>query len=368
VEDPPGGVFDRDENGELTGVCREEAHFLFVTGMGKEGSFVPPYSLEEMKQAIVRSCREYNSMGITSVGDALVGPEEIEAYQAAYHEGVLNARVYMIVLDTNLEKLKQVKVKTGFGNDMLKIGGIKSFVDGAIAGHTAWLSRPYEDKPDYYGIPTKTPEEINQIVWDAHTAGFQLEVHANGDKAIEMLLDAYEKAQKEFPRTDPRHRIAHCTVITPEIIRRIKALGVVVLPFSTYVYEHGEKMSGYGDRISMMFAHRTFLDEGIPVGGSSDNPCATQDPLIAIQSMVTRKSSTGLELGPEQKVSVDEALYIYTRGSAYATFEEEIKGSIEAGKCADFVVLSDDPGEVEPETIKDIQVEQTFVGGRQVYP
>ena len=364
---PEGGCFDRDAKGELTGVCREEADFIFLPGIGGEDSVIPPLTREQELTALELACRQYNSLGITSVGDALVTPSEIDIYQSALTSGSLTVRVYMMVLDSHLKQLKQLRLRTGFGSDWLKLGSIKSFVDGAIAGRTAWLSEPYEGRPDDFGIPTKTPEEIGQIVMEAHRAGFQLAVHANGDRAIQMVLDAYEKALREQPRPDHRHRIAHCTVVTPEILERIRSLGVVVLPFSTYIYEHGEKMGEYGKRISMMFAHRSFLDHGIPVGGSSDNPCATQDPLLAIRTMVTRLSAGGEVLGPEQRVRPREAIRIYTMGSAYAAFEESSKGSIEPGKLADFVILSGDPTEVPPEEIHDIVVEKTYVDGREVY-
>ncbi len=366
-KDPEGGSFDRDAKGELTGMCREEADFIFLPGIGGEGSVISPLTQEQELSALELACRQYNSLGITSVGDALVTPSEIDTYQAALKSGSLTVRVYMMVLDSHLTPLRQLRLHTGFGNDWLKFGPIKSFVDGAIAGRTAWLNEPYEGRPDDFGIPTKTAAEIEQIVMEAHRAGFQLAVHANGDRAIQMVLDAYQKALLEHPRPDHRHRIAHCTIVNTDILKRIKALGVVVLPFSTYIYEHGEKMAEYGKRISMMFAHRSFLDHGIPVGGSSDNPCATQDPLMAIRTMVTRLSADGEVLGPEQRVSPQDAIRIYTMGSAYASFEEGSKGSIEPGKLADFVVLSKDPTAVPPESIHEIAVEKTYVDGREVY-
>ncbi len=371
TEDPPGGTFVRDASGTPTGVCLEEAHFLFVTGMGREGSFVPPYTLDEEVKAVELACKETAAFGITSVGDALVGPPEIEAYQEALRRGSLSARVYMIVLDSYFQRLEATGIKSGFGNSMLKIGGIKSFADGAIAAHTAWLGEPYGDGTvhgkDYCGIATKTPEETEDFVRKVHKAGYQIEIHANGDNAIDMVLTAYEKAMRDFPRTEPRHRIAHCTVVNPGLLERIKKLGVVVLPFSTYVWEHGEKMAPYGERIEGMFAHRSFLDYGIPVGGSSDNPCGMQDVLTAIQAMVTRQSSEGLPIGLSQRVSVEEALRIYTLGGAYASFEEKEKGTLEPGKLADMVFLSQNPFSVHPEEIRTIEVVRTMLGGQTVF-
>ena len=212
-----------------------------------------------------------------------------------------------------------------------------------------------------------TQEELDNKVFEVHEAGFQLAPHANGDRAIDMLLDSYEKALNRLPRENHRHRIEHCTVVTPGILRRIKKLGLVVVPHS-YIYQllSGDKMKAFGSRISMMFAHRSFLDYGIPVAGNSDNPDPL-DPLLGIQTMVTRKTKDGEVLGPEQRISAEEAIRIYTLGGAYASFEEDIKGSIEVGKLADFVVLSNDPAKVDPDTIKDIKVEKTIVGGQIVY-
>ncbi len=367
IENPMGGEFVRDDSGRLTGLCLEEAHFMFVTGMGAEGSFVPSYTTAQLTEAVKLACRETASFGITSVGDGLVGPPEIEAFQAALADGKLSCRVYMNVLENYLPRLKALGVKTGFGSDMLRFGAVKSFVDGAIAAHTAWLKDEYVHRKGYHGIPTKLPEDTEALVMDAHLNGYQMEIHANGDMAIDMVLTAIEKAQKKYPLNSLRHRIAHCTVINDDLLSRIKAAGVIPLPFTTYVWEHGEKMPAYGKRIENMFAHRSFLDAGIPVGASSDNPCGMQDVMTAVQAMVTRHSSEGLPVGTSQKISAQQALWIYTMGSSYATFEERVKGSIQEGKLADFVILDSDPLKVDPYLIRDIRVTETWLGGRQIY-
>lgn len=359
--DPAGGKFDRDENGELTGVCRQKSHFRFCWEV------IPYPANEELEEPVRRVCREYVSAGITSIADAWVAPGELKLCQDAVADGLLPMRVYMMVFADYLPHLKALKLRTGFGNDRLKLGPIKMIFDGSISARTAYLYESYEGRPDDFGILTMGRRELDEKILEAHEAGFQIAVHANGDRAIDMLLDSYDKALSKLPRANHRHRIEHCTVVNPRILRRIKQLGLVVFPFSTYIYEHGEKMSEYGSRVSMMFAYRSFLDHGIPVAGSSDNPCGPVDPLIAFQSMATRTSKDGEVLGPEQKISVEEAIRIYTLGSAYASFEEDVKGSIEVGKLADFVVLSDDPTRVSPDTIKDIKVEKTFVGGEVVY-
>jgi len=365
--DPPGGKFEREPDGYPRGLCLEEAHFLFVTGMGDENSFVPSYTPDQLVTAIDRACREAAAYGITSIGDALVGPAEILAYQEALKRGILKTRVYMIVLDTWMPLLEKAGFFTGFGGEMLKVGAIKSFADGAIAAHTAWLSEPYGFDATYYGIPTKTPEQMDALVLRAHQAGYQMEIHANGDKAIAMVLDSYEKAQTRHPTGDRRHRIAHCTVVNDELVERIARLGVIPVPFTTYVWEHGEKMPAYGERIEEMFAHRTFLEKEIPVAAGSDNPCGTQDVMTALQAMVTRTSSEGKPQGLSQRITPEEALRVYTVNGAYASFEERDKGSLEPGKLADFAVLSRDPVTADPFSLRETRVLRTVLGGETIF-
>jgi predicted amidohydrolase YtcJ len=230
------------------------------------------------------------------------------------------------------------------------------------------MSTPYVGTTDY-GILTLTQDQLYEAVDDAHSHQFQVGVHANGDVTIDMVLKAYERALQKWPDPDRRHRIEHCTLVNPDLIRRIKANGVMPTPFWTYVYYHGEKWQEYGDeKITRMFAHRSFLDAGIKVPGASDYTPGPFEPLMAIQSMVTRTDYKGRVWGPNQKVTVDEALTIATLNGAFASSEESLKGSIAAGKLADFVVLEQDPHDVPPDQIMNIKVNRTVVGGQTVYP
>ena len=230
------------------------------------------------------------------------------------------------------------------------------------------MSTPYVGTNDY-GILTMTQKEIDEAVEDAHRNNWQIGIHANGDVTIDMVLKAYEHALKTWPHPDRRHRIEHCSLVNPSLLTRIKATGTIPTPFWTYVYYHGEKWSQYGDeKMRWMFAHRSFLDNGIRVVGASDYGPGPFEPLMAIQSMVTRRDYRGREWGPNQKVKVDEALRIATINGAYASYEENTKGSITAGKLADFVILEKDPHDVDPNTIKDIRVVRTVVGGKTMYP
>jgi len=364
--DPVGGRYGRDKaTGELNGVIYESAQHQFARG---DNPLIPHPKPEQDREAIKWVCKEAASIGLTSFTDAHVDPIMFRSYQAALAAGELTIRTYLLLGVEKLDDLIATGLQTGLGNNMLRVGGIKIVGDGAISGRTAYLSEPYEGSTDDYGILAIAPDVLEERVMTAHKAGFQVGVHANGDAIINMTLDAYEKALKTYPRENSRHRLEHGTVVNPGILDRMKRLGVVVLPFGSYIYYHGEKMKYYGaKRLSMMFAHRSFLDMGIPVGGSSDHTCAPWFPLAGIQSCVTRRSHTGEVLGQEQRVSPEEAIWIYTMGSAFASFEEKIKGSIEVGKLADLVLLDKDPTKVDPDTIKDIPIMATIVGGGFVY-
>lgn len=358
---------ERDEDsGELTGIVREDAKDVVVGARNVEG-LVPELSRSEAQKAVKLACEKYNSCGITSIVDMSGWPAALRMFMDGKESGNLSVRVNTVVRQPYWEQLDDLNLRTSLGDEFLKIGPVKATADGAIASRTARLSEPYEDDPEDYGDLRMTQEEIDDVVTSGHEAGWQVAIHANGDRTIEMVLDAFEKALEKCPRDDHRHRIEHCTVVNEELLERIQELNLVVNPFATYLYQHGEKMEAFGDRVDTMFAHGSFLEYDIPVSGTTDNPAGVLDPLLAIQTMVTRVTNDGNVLGARQRIDVEEALKIYTLGSAYSRFEEDRKGSITAGKLADFVVLSDDPTAVDPNTIGDISVEKTFVGGKCVH-
>lgn len=361
--DPPGGRLGRDPaTGDLNGVVYERAIEPVRFGL------IPPETPEVRRQGLKLICQMLNRAGLTSVHDARVTSDELATYQEGKESRDLTLRVYALMYYPHFPALRDAGLKTGFGDEMLRLGGIKMVADGAIAARTAYLSEPYIGSPDDHGILAMSAEEIENRVMEMHRAGFQVCIHANGDLAIDMVLTAYEKAQAAYPRQDPRHRIEHCTLVNRDLIRRMKRLGCIATPFCTYVYHHGEKMPFYGeDRLQWMFAQRSFLDYDVVSTGATDYPPGPFEPLLGIQSCVTRADSTGKVWGPNQKITVEEALRIYTINGAYASFEEGIKGSIEVGKLADLVVLGADPTKVDPMTIKDIPVERTIVGGVTVY-
>ena len=359
--DPEGGAFYR-ENGELTGRVAEEARNVF-------DGLIPSGSTREQRQAGVRLISELmTKSGLTSVHQTGGGTDDLIAYQDARDAGEMRFRMYLFPRGDLIRNLKATGIRTGFGDEWLRIGAVKYGADGSASERTMRMSTPYVGRPDDYGILTMSQEEIHEVAEDAHRNGFQIAIHANGDVTIDMVLNAYERVQRLWPRPDTRHRIEHCSLVNPDLLERIKAVGAIPAPFYTYVHYHGNKWVEYGpDKMRWMFAHRSFLDYDIPVAPASDYTPGPYEPLMAIQSMVTRKDFDGRVWGPNQRVSVDEAMRICTINGAYASFEEGIKGSITAGKLADFVILADDPHEIDPDHIKEIQVVRTVVGGDTMY-
>ena len=368
--DPPGGAFDRGDDGAPNGVCREAA-----CGVLRRAVPETPITRQDQIDGIQRTLRQFVEDGITTVVDAGGSPEKLGLFRAGAGTGSgPPVRVVMMVGNEYLDEATAGGLGTGLGDSWVKVGAIKAYHGNSLSGRTAWLFEPYDmvnpatGERDYYGIPPdRTQSELDSLIFAIHEAGFQAGVHSNGDREITMLLEAFEKALDRLPRPDHRHRIEHSSVVSPAILRKAKELGLVLV-FHSYVYEHGDKMEAFGaDRFGLMHANRLALDMGIPVAGNSDYGVSAAIPMLRIQSMVTRMSAEGKVYGPEQRISAEEAIRVWTMGSAFSVFEEDIKGSIETGKLADFVILSTDPTAVPVDEIKDIVVHTTVVGGRIVY-
>ena len=366
--DPAHGRFFRDSTGEHNGRVAEQARGVFGR-VGQRERFTPEQQRERARAGMRHISEMFTAAGLTSAHNAGTSLSNIQAYDDLRKNGELRHRNYLMIRDNGVRTgLKAAGIATGFGDEWVRIGGVKYGADGSASERTMRMSTPYVGTNDY-GILTMTQEEIHEAVDDAHSSGFQVGIHANGDVTIEMVLTAYERALARWPHPDRRHRIEHCSLVNPAILARMKRHGVIPTPFWTYVYFHGEKWAQYGEeKMRWMFAHRSFLDAGIPVPGASDYRPGPFEPLMAIQSMVTRRDYAGRVWGANQKVTVDEAIRIGTQNGAYASYEEHLKGSITAGKLADFVMLEQDPHDVDPDRIKDIKVNRTFVGGKTMYP
>jgi predicted amidohydrolase YtcJ len=362
VADPQGGQYFRDSGGKLTGGLAERAVEPFWQKIPLT------YTRDDYRAGAKLISRMMARTGITSATEAEGGPDELRAYQDARDAGELSIRAYCFIVYAHLADMVAAGIRTGLGDEWVRVGAIKLVCDGSISERTARLSQPYEGRPNDFGILVTDENELYEQARRAHQADWQIGTHANGDVAIDIILRIYERLQRERPRRDPRYRVEHCTVINDGLVARMKALGAIPTPFSTYVYYHGEKMREYGaERLNHMFAVRSFLDAGIRVTQASDYPPGPFEPMMALQSSVTRTDIKGNVWGPKQRVTVEEALKVGTLHGAYASYEEHSKGSIEVGKLADLVVLEKDPTKVDPLSIIDIKIERTMVGGRWMY-
>jgi predicted amidohydrolase YtcJ len=361
--DPPGGHFDRDPlTGKFTGRVADQAREL-IDKFGND-----PASRDNRREGVKRISEAMARAGITSVGDAGGTARDLAAYQDARESGQLLFRVYCLVVYPELDKMIAAGLRSGLGDELVRVGACKLFADGSISERTARLSKPYEGSSDYLGLLMMNEEEQYERTRKAHLAGWQVGTHANGDFAIDQTLRVYERLQRESPRRDPRFRLEHCTQVNGELVARIRALGAIPTPFSSYVYYHGEKMHFYGaERLKNMFAMRSFLDAGIPATEASDYTASPFEPMMALQSQVTRTDKKGNVWGANQRIKVEEAIRVGTLHGAYASYEERLKGSITAGKLADLVVLGRDPLVENPSTLVTIPIERTMLGGRWSY-
>ena len=358
------GTYDKDANGELTGRVTDRARSVFAN-VGKR----PTYSEAEQR---VRSRNGHAYMSKKFVEYGLTGVHhqngDLGGLQDIYRSGDLLHRVSYETSGRMLDAMIANGIHTGMGDEWLRFGATSEHtIDGSLSERTMSRSTPYPGTT-YKGNLTEPQDVLDAWVDKVRRAGIQINVHANGDVAIDMVLTAVEKSSKDFPIKDERVKITHCSLINDDLIRRIKALGAVPAPFTSYMYFNAEKFDYYGEEmLSHMMAYRTFIDNGIIACAGSDFRAGIFSPLMGIQGMVTRTGWNGKTWGANQRVSVAEALRINTLNGAYATHEEAIKGSIAPGKLADYVMLAEDIHTISPDKIKDVKILRTVTGGRTVY-
>jgi predicted amidohydrolase YtcJ len=361
-----GGTYDHDENGELNGRVTDRAREVFEK-VGKREMFTPEQKEQRDRDGLSYISKQFVRYGLTSVHHE---DGDLFALQQVRARGALLHRVSFETSGEILEAMINNGISTGFGDEWIRFGATSEHTaDGSFSERTMALSRPYAgSNPPYSGNVTVTQEDLNQWVERVQRAGIQPNCHANGDVAIDMVLTAYEHARKAAPRSDVRPKITHCTLINDDLLRRIKALGAVPAPFTTYAYYNSDKFHFYGeDLMKRSMAYRSFLDSGIRAAAGSDFSPGPFAPLMGIQGMVTRTGWNGETWGANQRISVDEALEVNTINGAYNSHEEKIKGSITPGKLADFVILADDPHTLPADKIKDIEIVRTVTGGSTVY-
>ncbi len=360
---PEGGEIEIDpSSGDLTGILRE-------TAMNPVNDVIRSYTVEETEEAIKLACKQALMEGITSYQEAGLRTIPIKAYQNLHERGELPIRVYMMISSDLLEQMIKTGLTTGFGDDWLKIGPIKIMMDGGMGGKTAALYEPYEGTKDNMGIIYMSQQRLDIMVKKAHNAGFQVAIHGIGDRAINIILNSYERAIRDNPREDHRHRIEHCGLSTLSINKRLKELNVLPVGQPPFLYNIGDSFNNNLGPIRIMWTYpfKTWFENDFKPSGSSDRPVVLGAPLLGMWAAVNRETETGVVLACQERVTPEQAVMMYTINAAYACFEEKIKGSIEPGKLADMVVLSNDPTKVSTNTIKDIKVMMTLVNGKIVY-
>jgi len=369
-----GGIFDTDENGEPSGPFKEAAMDLIYAKL-------PRYGFEDIRKLIKDACAYANSRGITSVqtDDFLLAGADpydiLKAYRELIADKEINLRIYEQCNIPKKEDLLEFISRgytTGKGDSRFKIGPYKLIADGNLGGRTAAFCEPYADEPDNRGLAVHTQESLNELVTIAHSNNMQVAVHCIGDKACYMAFEAFEKANGSNPRDDPRHTVVHAQTIDDALLDMFRARNVVasVQPiFLNYDLHVAEARLGK-ERAKTSYNWKTMLEKGVRVAFGSDCPVEPMDVTPGIYSAVTRKDLNGIPDGgfyPDERISVYDAVYGFTMGAAYASFEEAVKGSITVGKLADIVIMEEDIFEIPEDAIKDAKVFLTIADGRIVY-
>jgi len=352
---PFGGSIDKDpETGEPTGILREKALELVR-------HVIPKPSQEDVEKACLLACQEAVRNGLTEVHWIANSPEEVRVVFKLYQEKRLPLRVYFGVPVEYLDHLVNSGLTTGFGNDMVKIGFVKILADGSLGGCTAALEKPYSDNPETRGMLLYKQKRLNNLVLKAHNAGFQVAIHAIGDRTLKNVLKAFEKALGKAPKR-LRHRVEHASLVNESLVKHMKRLGIIASVQPHFIVSDFWVIDRLGEkRARWTYAFKTLLQQGLVVAGGSDCPVEPINPLLGVWAAVDRK------LFPEESLTVEEALRLYTINAAYASFEENTRGTIERGKWADFTVLDRDVTKIPPKEIRRVRVEMTIVAGRVVY-
>ena len=350
-----GGKIGLDETtGQPDGILKENAMRLIW-------KTIPKPSLEALEEASMLACNKAVEAGLTGVHWIAESADEIQTIMNLDSEGKLPLRVYLGVPPKLLDTRADLHLPTRTSNSKVRFGFVKLFADGSLGSRTAALKQPYSDEPNSNGLLLHSKDKLCQLVLKAHKARLQVAVHAIGDRAVETVLDAYEEALKQYPRKNHRHRIEHCSILNPELINRIKALGLIASVQPHFVVSDFWLIDRVGiQRARWAFPFRTLVNHGVVVASGSDCPVESISPLLGVWAAVAKRDS------PENLTPM-QALETYTLNAAYASFDEDEKGTIEVGKLADFTVLSNDLSNVEPNLIRNITVEMTVVNGKVVY-
>ena len=368
---PEGGLIER-RDGRLTGLVAETAREPIIAAM-------PRTTIDDMVTAIERGGKDLLSYGITSVMEAAIGLrdgwDEMEAYRAAHAAGRLPVRVWGTVMGdkgrTILERCQAEGLVTGQGDDMFRIGGVKIFTDGSAGGRTAAMTWPYlgDDPADKGLLCIPDDAEVARMVLEAHRAGYTMAIHAIGDAAIDQVLDAYEAALDDTPDPDRRHRIEHCGWLRDDQMERMARMKVLPVPQPVFIYYFGDLYLTVAPAEKVHGSHpmRTWIDRGLEPSASTDCPVTEIAPLPNIYTMVTRRTDRGTEIGPEHRLSIEEALHAYTYASAYAEKAEATKGQLRSGQLADIAVFDRDFISGPPEQILEARCDLTVLGGRVVF-
>src|SRR5580693_1428345 len=371
-----GGRVTTDATGRPTGLLEERAQ-------EHVGNLTHTYPLATLTDAVDAAGRRYLAEGITSVTEAGVGggwigqsPVELAAYVNARDQGRLHVRVELMVVSDAFHALGahpadgieagiDLGLRNGFGDDWLRLGPMKIFTDGSLVGRTAAMTAPFDGEPGNSGYLQADADQLTEMIVEAHRAGWRVAAHAIGDRAIDLALDAFADAADQYPRPRPRHRIEHFAAARPDQVARAAKLGVIAVGQGRFASELGDGMLAAvgAKRAAWLYRQRSLLDAGLVLPGSSDRPVASGAPLLGIHDMVNRRTASGAPFNAAEAISPAEALRAYTWGSAYASKQERIKGSIAPGKLADFTVLSEDPTAVAPDRIAGLDVVATFLDG-----